>query len=77
MLKDGKRGNRNGQQNRQTRALEARALKRVGSSDLAVMQGSQVLPKRQNKMADIILHRQRDDPADVSHYPVAYIRCKK
>ena len=30
-----------------------------------------VQPKRQNKMVDIILARQRDYPADVSHYPVA------
>ena len=36
-----------------------------------------VLPKRQNKMADIILDRQRDYPADVSHYPVAFICCKQ
>ena len=32
-----------------------------------------VLPKRLNNMADIILDRQRDYPADVSHYPVAFI----
>ena len=36
-----------------------------------------VLPKRQNKMADIILDRQRDYPAKVSHYPVAFICCKQ
>jgi len=36
-----------------------------------------VLPKRQNKIADIVLARQRDYPADVSHYPVAFICCKQ
>ena len=45
---------------------------RAGSSDLVW-----VLPKRQNKMADIILARQRDYPADVSQYPVAFICCKQ
>ena len=46
-------------------------MKRAGSSDLAVMQGS---GHYQNKMADIIVDRQR---ADVRHYPVVFIRCKK
>jgi len=36
-----------------------------------------VLQKRQNKMADIILARQREYPADVSHYPEAFICCKQ
>ena len=36
-----------------------------------------ILPKRQNKMAHIILNRQRDYPAKVSHYPVAFICCKQ
>ena len=36
-----------------------------------------VLPKRQNKMAEIILDRQRGYPAKVSHYPVAFICCKQ
>ena len=36
-----------------------------------------VLPKRQNKMADIILDRQGDYPASVSHYPVIFICCKQ
>ena len=36
-----------------------------------------VLPKRQNKMADIILDRQRDCLANVSHYPVAFIYCEQ
>ena len=57
--------------NRLARALGERALKRAGSSDLAVMQGS---GHYQNKMADIIVDRQR---ADVRHYPVVFIRCKK
>ena len=38
--------------------------------------GPWVLPERQNKMADTILDRQRDYPANVSHYPVAFICCK-
>ena len=37
----------------------------------------QVLPKRQNKMANIVLDRKRDYPAKVSHYPVALICCKQ
>ena len=36
-----------------------------------------VLPKRQNKMADIILDRQRDYLVKVSHYPMAFICCKQ
>ena len=36
-----------------------------------------VLPKRQNKMTEIMLDRHRDYPAKVSHYPVAFICCKQ
>ena len=36
-----------------------------------------VLPKRQNKMEDFILDRQRDCLANVSHYPVAFIYCEQ
>ena len=40
------------------------------SSDLASCDARVcALPKRQNKMAGIILDRQRDYPANVSHYP--------
>ena len=36
-----------------------------------------VLPKRQNKMTDIILDRQRDYLANDIHYPVAFIYCEQ
>ena len=36
-----------------------------------------VPPNRQSKMAGIILDRQRDYPANLSHFPVAFICCKQ
>ena len=36
-----------------------------------------VLPKRHNKMADIILYRQRHYLVNVSHYRVAFIYCEQ
>ena len=41
------------------------------------VQGSGYYQRDKNKIADIILDRQRDYTVNVSHYPVAFTCCKQ